>query len=51
MVSVCKALANQLNNTIPDVRKTVVFCLIEICDAMGVQEFNREVMEPLLNVS
>lgn len=49
--SLCKSLANQLNNTIPDVRKTVVFCLVEVCDTMGVQDFTQEVMEPLLNVS
>ena len=51
LISCSKALAHQLSNTVPDVRKTVVFCLIEVCDTMGVQNFNKEVMEPLLNVS
>ena len=51
LVNLSKALAHQLSNTIPDVRKTVVFCLIEICETMGVQDFTTEIMEPLLNVS
>ena len=29
------ALAPQLNHTVPDVRKTVVFCLVEVGEAMG----------------
>mmetsp|Transcript_13076 Transcript_13076/g.17678 ORF Transcript_13076/g.17678 Transcript_13076/m.17678 type:complete len:94 (+) Transcript_13076:1990-2271(+) len=29
------ALAQQLNHTVPDVRKTVVFCLVEVGEAMG----------------
>ena len=51
LLSVSKSLAQQLNNTIPDVRKTVVFCLIEVCESLGVQDFTKEVMEPMLNVS
>jgi len=45
------ALAPQLNHTIPDVRKTVVFCLVEVGDAMGLQLFSQEVMEKHLNIS
>lgn len=51
LTTLSKSLAHQLNNTIPDVRKTVVFCLIEVCEAMGVQDFTKEVMEPMLNLS
>ena len=51
LANVSKGLAQQLNNTIPDVRKTVVFCLIEVCDAMGVPDFTTAVMEQMLNVS
>ena len=45
------ALAPQLNNTVPDVRKTVVFCLVEVGEAMGLQLFATEVMEKHLNIS
>lgn len=31
LIKLSKSLAHQLNNSIPDVRKTVVFCLIEVC--------------------
>ncbi len=34
------ALAPQLNHTVPDVRKTVVFCLVEVGEAMGLQLFS-----------
>ena len=51
LANVSKALAHQLANTIPDVRKTVVFCLIEVCESMGVQDFTTAVMEQMLNVS
>ena len=51
LIALSKSLSHQLNNSIPDVRKTVVFCLIEVCEAMGVQDFTREVMEPMLNLS
>lgn len=44
-------LAPQLNNTVPDVRKTVVFCLVEVGEAMGLQMFSQEVMERHLNIS
>lgn len=45
------ALAPQLNHTVPDVRKTVVFCLVEVGEAMGLQLFSTEVMERHLNIS
>lgn len=45
------ALAPQLNHTVPDVRKTVVFCLVEVGEAMGLQLFSQEVMERHLNIS
>lgn len=46
-----KALAPQLNHAVPDVRKTVVFCLVEVGEAMGIDLFQREVMERHLNIS
>ena len=45
------ALAPQLNHAVPDVRKTVVFCLVEVGDAMGLKLFSSEVMERHLNIS
>lgn len=45
------ALAPQLNHTVPDVRKTIVFCLVEVGEAMGLQLFSQEVMERHLNIS
>ena len=45
------ALAPSLNHTVPDVRKTVVFCLVEVGEAMGLQLFSTEVMERHLNIS
>ena len=45
------ALAPALNHTVPDVRKTVVFCLVEVGEAMGLQLFSTEVMERHLNIS
>ncbi len=46
-----EALATQMNNAVPDVRKTVVFCLVEVGEAMGLQLFSQEVMEKHLNIS
>lgn len=46
-----EALAPQMNHTVPDVRKTVVFCLVEVGEAMGLQLFSQEVMERHLNIS
>ena len=40
-----------MNNAVPDVRKTVVFCLVEVGEAMGLQLFSQEVMEKHLNIS
>lgn len=45
------ALAPQLNHTVPDVRKTVVFCLVEVGDVMGLDLFKTAVMEKHLNIS
>ena len=45
------ALAQQLNHTVPDVRKTVVFCLVEVSQAIGLEVFATEVMEKHLNIS
>lgn len=38
-------------NANADVRKTVVFCLVEICQAVGMEIFQSEVVEGLLNPS
>ena len=46
-----EALAAQLNHTVPDVRKTVVFSLVEVGEAVGLQTFATEVMEKHLNIS
>lgn len=40
-----------MSNTNADVRKTVVFCLVEICQAIGMEIFQSEVVESLLNPS
>ena len=40
-----------MNNTVPDVRKTVVFCMVEICEAIGLELFKSEVMEKHMSVS
>jgi two-component SAPR family response regulator len=46
-----KALSQQMSNPNADVRKTVVFCLVEICQAIGIETFQSEVVEGLLNAS
>ena len=51
LLKLCKALAQQMSNSNADVRKTVVFCLVEICQAIGVDHFQTEVIENLLNPS
>ena len=40
-----------MNNQIPDVRKTVVFCMVEICESIGYQLFETEVMEKQMSLS
>ena len=45
------ALAQQVNNPVPDVRKTVVFGLVEVCEAIGNELFTQEVMEKHMSVS
>lgn len=51
MLSLSHALAGQMANANADVRKTVVFCLVEICQAVGMEIFQAEVVEGLLNPS
>jgi ABC-type enterochelin transport system permease subunit len=51
MLDISKALAQQMNNLNADVRKTVVFCLVEICQAVGMDVFQTEVVEQLLSPS
>lgn len=46
-----QALAPQMNHSVPDVRKTVVFCMVEVGEAMGLPLFSQEVMERHLNIS
>ena len=45
------ALAPQLQHSVPDVRKTVVFSLVEVGEAIGYDLFSTEVMEKHLNIS
>ena len=40
-----------MNHSVPDVRKTVVFCLVEVCEALGMETFKQFVMETHLNIS
>ena len=40
-----------MGNSNADVRKTVVFCFVEIALVMGEELFNEHVMESLLNPS
>jgi len=40
-----------LNHGVPDVRKTVVFALVEVGEVMGLELFSTEVMERHLNIS
>jgi hypothetical protein len=51
LLTLCKALAQQMSNSNADVRKTVVFCLVEICQAIGMDLFQQEVVETMLNPS
>lgn len=51
LLTLSKALAQQMGNPNADVRKTVVFCLVEICQAVGLEVFQSEVVESLLNPS
>lgn len=51
LLALSKALAQQMSNANADVRKTVVFCLVEICQAIGIEAFQSEVVESLLNAS
>ena len=46
-----ESLAQQMNNQVPDVRKTVVFCMVEVCESIGVDLFQSEVMEKHMSVS
>jgi len=39
MLAIAKALAQQMSNQNADVRKTVVFCLVEICQSIGMEKF------------
>lgn len=51
LLTLCKALAQQMSNSNADVRKTVVFCLVEICQAISIDLFQQEVVETMLNPS